>query len=244
MRGRAEELVYLSTKTYASLEQITKLILVFAFTSLLSFGYCALTNHMFISVLVIAFFLLYSIYVICLRSKHVVKTFRLRFLTNGIGVVSVTIFIPVTFLLCACIIETTLVKMLLPIVLLYALYVVLYIALIIVGVHKNIFAKIRKFNKMPIVVTITSITSALLPLFVALGMLRGMYLREILSDNQQVFLMFIIGVALLFICAIGYINFVQYFYCVKYSIDCDEDGDTTSPKLMSSYKATKGTSKH
>lgn len=37
-------------------------------------------------------------------------------------------------------------------------------------------------------------------------------------------------ITLIFLPIPAHINFVQYFYCKKYRITCDEYGDTTSPK--------------
>ena len=38
-------------------------------------------------------------------------------------------------------------------------------------------------------------------------------------------------ILVIFLPILAHINFVQYFYCKKYKIYCDESGDTTSPDL-------------
>lgn len=43
--------------------------------------------------------------------------------------------------------------------------------------------------------------------------------------------MTIITILVIFIPALAHINFVMYYYCKKYGINCDEHGNTTSPKL-------------
>lgn len=44
---------------------------------------------------------------------------------------------------------------------------------------------------------------------------------------------------IIFLPAVAHINFVQYFYCKKYAIDCDEAGNKTSPALERRPKAAK-----
>ena len=64
-------------------------------------------------------------------------------------------------------------------------------------------------------------------------------MRAHASERAQTIVVTIGIVLLIFLPAIAHINFVQYYYCKKYGITCDEDGNETSPKLEHKPKAPK-----
>ena len=103
--------------------------------------------------------------------------------------------------------------------------------LIILGVHKGVFEKVRKFGSLAKVLALDALLASLIPIAGILGRIDAKLLAENASVSTQNSVITAAFVVLIFITALGNLNFVQYYYCKKYDILHDENGDTTSPKL-------------
>ena len=245
MREKAKDLVYLNTDNYISIDSlmtfyweiiiIPLIMIVFGVASIRTIGVNWKSLFPLISIGVWS--LLYWMFVLILRSGKIKKTFELRFLVNGtFGIFMSSLFY---LLVTSLITSGNLVAdnqlfgfdFSLWILLFYLLFSGLYIGAIVFGVHKGIFRRIKEKSQTPIALAISAFFSALIPSAGAMGMFASRILRENASKSVQ----YVIGMGALalamFLTALAHINFVQYHYCKKYKILCDENGKSTSPKL-------------
>ncbi len=189
--------------------------------------------------------LLYWIFIFIIQSKKTKKTFELRFLVNGIS----GLFLFSLFLLLYTSINLVADKTIvgfdfsLWILFFYLIFSIIYIALIILGVHKGIYKKIREKSQTPKALAISAFCTAIFPSMGVLGMYTSRALREYASVSVQNVVGTVCLVLVVFIPILGHINFVQYYYCKKYKILCDENGDTTSPELEPQVKLSKNKQK-
>jgi hypothetical protein len=72
-----------------------------------------------------------------------------------------------------------------------------------------------------------------------MGMHTSKMLRAHASDAVQDIVGTVALVFVIFAPILAHINFVQYYYCKKYEILCDEYGDATSPNLERKIKEKK-----
>ena len=242
MREKVLDLVYLNTKKYSTLADLKKIywalfifqliMLVMGFGGIKTMG--ASWETLFPIFSVIIWSLLFWIFIFCIQNAK--NTFELRFLVKGISGLLLSLLVWLLFA-CVCLFDPvgdngladiSFCLWLLP---LYVLFSVSYIALIVLGVHKGVFKKIRKKWQSPVVLAIDALFASLVPLASVAGMVTSRVLRSHTSVSTQNLVMTISLVLLIFIPALGHINFVQYFYCKKYKITCDEDGNTTSPGI-------------
>ena len=242
MREKAIDLVYLNTKKYSTLADLKKaywalfivqaIMLVMGFGGIRTMGASWKTSFPIFAFII--WNLLFWIFISCIQNAK--NTFELRFLVNGISGLLFSLLIWFLFA-CRCIFDPvgdngladlSFCLWLLP---LYVLFSVSYIALIVLGVHKGVFKKIRKQWQSPVVLAIDALLASLIPLAVAAGMVTSRILRSHASVSTRNLVMTIGPVLLIFLPALGHINFVQYFYCKKYQITCDEDGNTNSPGI-------------
>ena len=170
---------------------------------------------------------------ITIQSKNTKKTFELRFLVNGISGVLISSLFWIMYASLSLFDNNPIIgfDFSLWILFFYSLFSVLYIGLIVLGVHKGIFKKIKEKSQTPKALAISAFFSAILPSAGVMGMYTSKMLREHASDEVQDICGTIALVLIIFLPILAHINFVQYFYCKKYKIFCDEYGDTTSPKL-------------
>ena len=119
------------------------------------------------------------------------------------------------------------------------LFSAFYIGLVVLGVHKSIFKKIKEKSQTPKALAISAFFSAILPSAGVMGMYTSKMLRAHASDAVQDILGTVALVLVIFAPILAHINFVQYYYCKKYEILCDEYGDTTSPYLERKIKKKK-----
>lgn len=246
MKEKARDLVYLNTKRYISLAKMktfywaTVIIPIFMVIA----GIAAIkTNGVSIKslcplVCAGVWSLLYWMFVLTVQSGRTKKTFELRFLVNGIcglltSALVLCIYITVSLAADSPAFELGFV---IWILLTYLLISVLYIGLIVIGVHKGVYKKIRKKSNAPIVLAVDAFLVAFLPLAGLFGIFTSRYLRTHASAGAQDIAAALCFVILIFIPALAHINFVQYYYCKKYGIECDENGDTTSSRLEKGYK--------
>ena len=241
MREKAKDLVYLNTENYISIDSILtfywKIIIIPLI--MISFGVASISTigvnwkSLFPLISIGVWSLLYWMFVLILRSGKIKKTFELRFLVNG----TLGIFVSSLFYLLITSVNLVADNQLfgfdfsLWILLFYLLFSGFYIGAIVFGVHKGIFRRIKEKSQTPIALAISAFFSALIPSAGAMGMFASRILRENASKSVQYVIEMGAFVLLMFLTALAHINFVQYHYCKKYKILCDENGNSTSPKL-------------
>ena len=241
MREKAKDLVYLNTDNYLSIDSLLTfyweiiivplIMIVFGVASISTIGVNWKSLFPLISIGVWS--LLYWMFVLILRSGKIKKTFELRFLVNG----AFGIFMSSLFYLLITSVNLVADNQLfgfefsLWILLFYLLFSGLYIGAVVFGVHKGIFRRIKEKSQTPITLAISAFFSALIPSAGVMGMFASRILRKNASKSVQ----YVIGmgalVLVMFLTALAHINFVQYHYCKKYKILCDENGNSTSPEL-------------
>ncbi len=169
--------------------------------------------------------LLYWIFVLAIRSDHVKKTFELRFLVNGISGLFVSSF-PWIFGASASLMETDNpyfnFSIFLWILLIYILVSIIYVVSVISGVHNGV-SRTKIYKKTKSFLTLLMATMTIIFL--------SRVLSELIDPRFKYIGILVCVVLVMFTPIIIHINFVQYYYCKKYCINCDEDGDTTSPHL-------------
>lgn len=121
----------------------------------------------------------------------------------------------------------------------YLLFTVIYIVVIISGIHNGIYSKVRKKTKSKTAVMITEFAAALLPVSGLIGFRMERLVDRFASVSVKNMADMVVILILLFLPALMHIYFVQYYYCKKYGITCDENGDTSSPALERAAKKTK-----
>lgn len=240
MKERVKDLIYLDSKRYISIRSLRTFywaILIIPITMLI-WGIVAIKTiglnwkSLFPLISIVVWSLLYWTFVLTVQGKKK-KTFELRFLVNGIsGLLISSLF----WILCASLslledVPTIGFGFLLWILLFYLLFSVLYIGLVILGVHKGVFKKIKEKSQTPKALAISAFFAAILPSTGAIGMYTSKILRAHASDAVQDIIGTTALVLVIFLPILAHINFVQYFYCKKYKISCDEYGNTTSPDL-------------
>jgi len=236
MREKACDLVYLNTKKYLSLNNLRRfywcsiIVLFFmAVIGIMSIEYIGINwKSLFPLVSIAIWSLLYWIFVLKIQSKRTKKTFALRFLVNGISGLMMS---SLMWILYASTTPFLSFNFLLWILGFYLLFSLIYVIAIIFCVHKGVFARIKEKGKTKTALIISTVFGELIPVFAVLGMHSSRLMRAHASISTQYTVMTIITILMIFIPALAHINFVQYYYCKKYGINCDEHGNTTSPKL-------------
>lgn len=249
MKNNARDLIYLDTQRYMSLDDLRVFywgIIIVPFTILI-LGIAAINTigvnfrSLFPLISIAVWSLLYWLFVLIIQSKKVKKTFELRFLVNGISGLLISFLFWILYTSLSLLENNAIIgfDFSLWISLFYLIFSAFYIGSVVLGVHKGIFKKIKEKSQTPKALAISAFFAAILPSAGAMGM----YASKILRAHASVAIQHIIGrsalVLMIFLPILAHINFVQYFYCKKYKILCDEYGDTTSPNLDPTRKERK-----
>ena len=240
MKENVRDLIYLDSKRYISIQSLRVLywaisiipiiMLIWGIVAIKTIGINWMSLFPLISIAVWS--LLYWTFVLTIQGKKK-KTFELRFLVNGVSGSLISSLFWILFASLSLLedVPTISFGFLLWILLFYLLFSILYIGLVILGVHKGIFKKIKEKSQTPKFLAISAFFAAILP---GAGVM-GMYTSRILRAYASVAVQDIVGrsalILVIFLPILAHINFVQYFYCKKYNISCDEHGNTTSPNL-------------
>jgi len=241
MKESVRDLIYLDSKRYISIQSlrifywaiiiIPVILLVFGIAAINTIGVNFISLFPLISIGI--WTLLYWIFVLILQSKKIKKTFELRFLVNGVSGLLISSLFWILYSSLSLLENDPAIGFRFPlwILMFYLLFSILYVVLIVLSVHKGVFKKIKEKSQTPKFLAISAFFAAILP---SAGVL-GMYTSRILRAYASIAIQDIIGrsalVLLIFLPILAHINFVQYFYCKKFKIYCDESGDTTSPDL-------------
>lgn len=241
MKERAKSIVYLDNNRYISIESIRVFYWAIIIIPLimLVFGIAAINTigvnwkSLFPLVSIGIWSILYWLLVLILQCRKVKKTFELRFLVNGLFGLLISSLIWIIYSSISLLDNNPLISFdfSLWILLTYFLFSVVYIGLVILGTHKGIFKKIKEKNQTPKVLAVSAFFAAIMPIAGVMGMYTSRVLRAHASATVQDFVGTFALVTIIFLPILAHINFVQYFYCKKYNISCDEYGNTTSPNL-------------
>ena len=240
MKENVRDLIYLDSKRYISIQSLRVLywaisiipiiMLIWGIVAIKTIGINWMSLFPLISIAVWS--LLYWTFVLTIQGKKK-KTFELRFLVNGVSGSLISSLFWILYASLSLFEDDPTIGFgfLLWILLIYLLFSILYIGLVILGVHKGIFKKIKEKSQTPKFLAISAFFAAILP---GAGVM-GMYTSRILRAYASVAVQDIVGrsalILVIFLPILAHINFVQYFYCKKYNISCDEHGNTTSPNL-------------
>ncbi len=249
MREKVRDLIYLDTKRYMSLANLRVFywaIIIIPFfmvvMSVVSINMIGLNPRSLFPLASVAIWsLLYWVFVLTIQSKRTKKSFELRFLVNGISGLFLSslfwIFVA-SFNLAS---DTPFLKFdfFLWILGFYLFFSLIYVFAIILCVHKGVFALIKEKSKTKTALKVSAFFGALIPASGVIGMYTSRLMRAHASISMQHSIMTILTSLLIFLPALTHINFVQFYYCKKYGIDCDEYGNTMSPELERKPKKVK-----
>ena len=249
MKNNVRDLIYLDTKRYMSLDNLRVFYWAIIIIPLIMviWGIAAINTigvnwrSLFPLISIGIWSLLYWLFVLIIQSPKVKKTFALRFLVNGISGLLISSLFWILYASLSLLDNNPILgfDFSLWILLFYLLFSAFYIGLVVFGVHKGIFKKIKEKSQTPKVLAISAFFSAILPSAGIMGMYTSKMLRAHASDAVQDIVGTIALVLVIFLPILAHINFVQYYYCKKYEILCDEYGDTTSPNLDRKIKEKK-----
>ena len=240
MKENVRDLIYLDSKRYISIQSLRVLywaILIIPFIMII-WGIVAIKTiglnwmSLFPLISIAVWSLLYWTFVLTVQRRKT-KTFELRFLVNGISGLLISSLFWILYAALSLFENDPVIEFdfLLWILLFYLIFSMFYIGSVVLGVHKGIFKKIKENSQTPKALAISAFFSAILPSTGAMGM----YASRLLRAHASVAVQDIVGhsalVLVIFLPILAHINFVQYFYCKKYKISCDEYGNTTSPNL-------------
>lgn len=236
MREKARKFVYTNTGNYISYDFLKVFywyIFIIPFFMIVMGTYLinlegVSSKALFPIVSIAIWSLLYWGLVFTIKNRHIKNTFELRFLVNGAIGISISSLMWIFFASWNLIADNPFLRfdVFLWIIPIYIVISLLYVMSIVLGVHRGINVVARMKNKtIPALTTSISIASGL-------GLIVSRFLRETVGIKIQHIVMIIGSITLIFVPLLAHINFVQYFYCKKYNIKCDENGDTTSPDLQ------------
>ena len=240
MKENVRYLIYLDSKRYISIQSLRVLywaisiipfiMMVWGIVEINTIGLNWISLFPIISIAVWSLF--YWTFVLTVQEKKK-KTFELRFLVNGISGLLISSLFWILYASLSLLENTPVIgfEFLLWILLFYLIFSAFYIGSVVFGVHKGIFKKIKEKSQTPKALAISAFFAAILP---STGVM-GMYTSRILRAHASVAIQDIVGrsalILVIFLPILAHINFVQYFYCKKYKIFCDEYGNATSPNL-------------
>lgn len=246
MREKARDLIYLNTKRYISLAllQVFYLLNIFFIGIIIILGFASIHHNginwksLFPIVSIVIWSLFYWAFVLTIRSKRTKKTFELRFVVNGISGLLLSSFFWILYTTISLVENKTSFdfNLALWILFFYVLFSLIYTGLIVTGVHNGIFKKIRQKSKAPKVIALEAFFASLIPISGTLGILTSKWLRSHTNDGIQELVAAIGLILMIFIPALAHMNFIQYYYCKKYKILCDEYGNAASPNLEPQIK--------
>ena len=249
MREKVKNLIYLDTQRYMSIDNLKAFYwciliipvstVVMGVASIQVSGVSWKTLFPIVSTIVWSF--IYWLFVLIIKSNHVKKTFTLRFIVNGVSGLLLSSLLMIFFfsLVFSSDIPFLSVDFIFWVMIFYIIFSLVYIALIILCIQKDFFATIRKKTQTKTFIIISAFFGELIPGAGVSGMYISRMMRSYAEIDVQYTVIVVLSLALIFIPALAHINFVQYYYCKKYNITCDENGNETSPNLEEKAPKTK-----
>ncbi len=244
MKEKAKDLIYLDSNRYISIQSLRVLYLAIIIIPFTMVVWGAVAIHtvgvnfksLFPIISIAIWSLLYWTFVLIIQNRK--KTFELRFLVNGVSGLLISSLFWILYASLSIIADEPIIgfDFLLWLLIFYLLFSAIYIGLVVLGVHKGIFKKIKEKSKKPKALAVSAFFASILPSMGALGMWASRVIRNNASVSTQNIITTVALVLVIYLPALAHINFVQYFYCKKYKILCDENGNTTSPNLERQIK--------
>ena len=249
IKDNARDLIYLDTRRYMSLDNLRVFYwaIIIIPIIMVTWGIAAINTvgvnlrSLFPLISIGIWSLFYWLFVLIIQSPKVKKTFELRFLVNGISGFLISSLFWILYASLSLLDNNQIIgfDFSLWILFFYLLFSAFYIGLVVLGVRKGIFKKIKEKSQTPKALAISAFFSAILPSAGVMGMYTSRMLRAHASDAVQNIVGTVALVLVIFAPILAHINFIQYYYCKKYEILCDEYGDTTSPNLERKTKEKK-----
>ena len=228
MREKVKNLIYLDSERYMTINTIK--IMPWA-TVILPFSVIVGSGALrWMGMLVVMSVCFFSSLILTriLQSNRIKKTFRLRFLVNGIVSFYMFAELSLLMLLISMAVKTRIMRWLLSAVI---IFVVFYICIVVYMVHTNGFKRVKKAKMNRKFQAISTIAGALLPASGSIGYFASKAFTDTIPSVTKIDLACVLMSFVLVAISLGFINFVKYFYCVKYEINCDEKGKNHSPYL-------------
>ena len=242
MQQRVRDFIYLDTERYISLESLKIYYWATIILPIYILVVGIVSKSLFLVLSVALYSFSYWVFVGIIQTKRVKKTFALRFLVNGIfGILLRVQFWIILMILCmySDLSNYLGIKFLFWAIMSYLIFLIIYSTLIVVGIHKGIYAKIKENSKTKTAISISIFFASALPGAGVFGIRTSRLLQETTSEKTQ-FILVIYGILLvIFLSGLSHVNFIMYFYCKKYKITCDENGNYYSYKLQSNHKTKK-----
>ncbi len=157
MKEKAKDLIYLDSNRYISIQSLRVLylaIIIIPFTMVI-WGAVAIHTvgvnfKSLLPIISIAIWsLLYWTFVLIIQNRK--KTFELRFLVNGVSGLLISSLFWILYASLSIIADEPIIgfDFLLWLLIFYLLFSAIYIGLVVLGVHKGIFKKIKEKSKKP-----------------------------------------------------------------------------------------------
>lgn len=233
MENKVKQFIYINPDNYISLEDLKVTYLCIMWLPvLMSLAIGGAVKSPFPAIASGIWNAAYLVFIGILQSKRTKKTFRLRFLVNGVASVLLSsLFLLLLSFIClygdgfeaayfwialAC----------------YVGFILLYMCLIVYGVHRG------AYNRRNIIKSSGVIAAVIMIVCFAVMAVRFFYIANPDNNGKEMFIPALFALIVL-LCGLGHINFIQYFYCVKYNINCDRAGKNTSPRLEYTPKPKK-----
>lgn len=249
MKEKVRNFIYFGTQNYISLDTLR---MFYWGTILIPFvmaviGFAAIHTRgsswkaLFPLVSVVVWSILYWTFILSIQSNRIKKTFELRFLVNGISGLLFSSLVWSFYTSFNINADNPIFEFdfSLWILFFYLLFSVTYIGLIVRGIHKDVYKKIRKKKRFQKLATYDVFAASLIPISGVSGMIVSKLLKEHTNISFQNIIITIGCIFLIFMPAVSNINFVKYYYCKKYKILCDEYGKAASPMLERQVKPKK-----
>ncbi len=239
MRKKAKRFVYLDSENYISYDLLKYFywyVILIPFCMLIMGSYSITHNgfslkSLFPILSIVIWTVAYWGMVLTIKSKFVKNTFELRFFVNGAMGILISSLMWIFTAAWNLLADTPFLdfRYFLWMIPAYLFISTIYILGIVVNIHNGIYSGFRIKNK-----TIVTIS-----MMVPLGVLASRFIQNETSLRVQHIVITICSILLIFVPILSYINFLKYYYCKKYKILCDENGNTTSPNLECKKQRTK-----
>lgn len=231
MKKRVQAFVYLDSDNYISLESLDYLYIAASLISIIILANSIIGQARILTIAILAWHVFYLALLCVLHNKHTKKTFPLRFLVNGITGFFISSLFAMLLVSISIVSNIVGVDFIVWLFFIYIFFLVLYTILIVMGIHKGIYQRIKEKRKNKVFLMVTNLTIAVLPCVSVIGIYISKIIRTTASkDIQNVVGMFFL-ILVIFLSGLSHVNFVQYYYCKKYEIACDGDGNAFSPFL-------------
>lgn len=240
MQNKIRNYVYRNDANYSSYDSMKSLfVCIFPFISLVA-GTCAVVTKLWWGLCVLAALdAAFLIHLVVLRK--IKKTYRLRFLSESI----IATLLSLLFLSCAFIVLFAAgynsPGLVCGALISYVLFTILVLAYTVFCSKSDSFQRTQGEKPKKHLLFF----GALIPCSGVIGMVIAKVIFKTFDFGNQVaaYVCFAIFTIISFVFAFGYPNYVKYYYCKKYKILCDENGNTTSSELEPAKKRKQGQDK-